>query len=96
MSGLLHNLCKLLEGKGADWQVLSEENGNEKRQQRSLFRGNCVKCHEIGRRKAHTRFQTFLKINLFSIFVELLVELAQLMQTSVKMSNKSDDIQWIQ
>lgn len=32
LSSLLHNLCKLLEGKGADGPVLSEESGSENMQ----------------------------------------------------------------
>lgn len=56
LSGLLHNLCKLLEGRGADWQALSEGSGNENTHQHSLSDRNSVKSHERGRSKAHTRF----------------------------------------
>lgn len=93
LSSLLHNFCKLLEVKDADWQVLSEDSGNENMQQHSLSIRKGVKSHEKGRRKVHIRFQTFLKIKLFSLLVELLVELPQSMQIFVKMSNTGVNIQ---
>jgi len=45
-------LCKLLGGKGADWQVLSEESGNENTSQNSLSSQNGVKSHEQAEEKA--------------------------------------------